>query len=1157
MSRMSNTAEILTKQFRQQHIRKQSDDNIIHTTNNDDDDDGDDDVQWSWKRFIQEFFCLNQQMSSKDSDDEMNELFWKKYLKKLQINFFVWLLLLNTFFNIITIIVALYHQNDSKFFGTIFLYFASLIVFGMFLFITFIDEHLLQPEFSSSLASITVLITMIFTEYGYEFFHMNHLSTISMQRIRPLYYILIANNLLLPFSSRMSAAISSIIIITIEIIISIHHRLNICQIQNIIRLTFSEIIVYVYTALFGLYIKGLLEKNIRRAFENYIESKYNIYQVQKEQEQILKSCLPKHLIDRVRKDLKEVIDQQGRVVSRRFQKLYIKKYDNVSILFADIVNSVTLTASLNANELVETLDDMFGTFDKCADKNNCLRIKLLGDCYYCVSGLPIPDSNHAWNCVRMGIDMIKIINEIRKSKNIDINMRIGINSGMVQSGIIGMHKWQFDIWSMDCLLASQMEQDGVPGCVHITKKTYDLLPKDKLSEYNIVEKITNENIGYLISMTNSQQQQQQQQRKSNRKISLINELSLVEDHQNEEKVFEVSNENFIKEMNVCKIQMRSSFSTIHSIKRINSSNQNNELEKCLERKRMFIDQEIEKMPLSFKKKFKNFHGINPISLTFVKQSNNQQQESEAAAASAREEDDDDDDDDDGDDDEKEECFMKKDSKENSLKLEKEFLTLPDEFFIFHLFFSIFLCLIIGLNKVVIIPNWNDTQWISLTLLGVTLIIILLSFYYSYRNSNTKLTFCKRNFIWLIVNLLLLANSLQDLILYNCKMEQKEMIIQTVLKQFDSANCPYIWNLTMCTILSMTGISIFITINFWFKFILRSIGLFCFIAILLNDCSLYQSIIPRIENEKQWISNIGFDPIMSHLYYMVMAFIILTIIDREIEYVFRLEFRIRKNEKQDGKITVEINEILLKNILPTTYIVREYLKNNSRSNKKFYSESYRFCAVMFASIPNYSEFYSENEINQHGKNCLKLLNEIICDFDVLLSCPEFQKIEKIKTIGSTYMAAAGLQPGRLSIESDYDDNDSRSIDDERKLVKNLICFAMELMKKLREMNKNAFQDLKLRIGIAVGPVIAGIVGKSKPQYDIWGDTVNVASRMESTGVMGRIQITQETANIIFINDDYENIFTLEKRGPIPVKGKGNLITYLAKTEFDFDEQDISL
>lgn len=186
---------------------------------------------------------------------------------------------------------------------------------------------------------------------------------------------------------------------------------------------------------------------------------------------------------------------------------------------------------------------------------------------------------------------------------------------------------------------------------------------------------------------------------------------------------------------------------------------------------------------------------------------------------------------------------------------------------------------------------------------------------------------------------------------------------------------------MCTILSMIGISIFITINFWFKFIFRSIGLLCFVMILLNDCSLYQSIIPRIVNGKQWISNIGFDPIMSHFYYIFMAIIILTIIDREIEYVFRLEFRIRKNEKQDCK-SLEINEILLKNILPTTYIVREYLKNNSRTTKQFYSESYRFCAVMFASIPNYSEFYSENEINQHGKNCLKLLNEIICDFDMV-------------------------------------------------------------------------------------------------------------------------------------------------------------------------------
>ncbi|KAH9414747.1 hypothetical protein DERP_008588 [Dermatophagoides pteronyssinus] len=1126
MSRMSNTAEILAKQFRQHSQHRQIDDDNINNNNVDNVDNNNQQRiidQWSLKRFVQDFFGLKQQMSN--NIDEMNELFWRIYLKKLQINFFIWLLLLNIFFNIITIIVAIYHQNFSC---ILFPYFSSLIVFGMFLFVIFFDENLLQPEFSRSLASITVLITMIVTEYGHEFLQLNHLSINPLRRIRPLHYILIANNLLLPFSSRMMAAISSFIIIVIEIIISLAVRFNLCENQHIIiRLAIGEIISYVYTAIFGLYIKGLLEKIVRRTFENYIESKYNIYKLQKEHEEILKSCLPQHLIDRVRKDLKEtikVIDQQGKITSRRFKKLYIKKYDNVSILFADIVNSVALTEKLSANELVETLDNMFGTFDKCADKNNCLRIKLLGDCYYCVSGLPIPDSNHAWNSVRMGFDMIKIINELRKSKNIDINMRIGIHSGMVQSGIIGMHKWQFDIWSMDCLLASQMEQDGVPGCLHITKKTFDLLPKDKLSQYKIVEKITNENIGYLISMINNNSKKQQ---KFNQKISSINELSLKIENETEKDdqilVEDISNNEHTRVNDDCKIQMSSSFSKIDTIKRINSSNSN--------------------------KNFQNFHGINPISLTFVRQKYGKEGEVEDSINVIDDEYDDDDDDDDDDD----ECSTFKDGQENSLKLEKEFLTLPDDFFIFHIFFSLFLCIVIGITKVIIIPNWNDNQRLQISLFSFTVIIILSLFCYFYRNFK-KLTFCVRNGIWIIVNILLLVNSLHDLILYNCKMEQKEMITQTALKQFDSANCPYIWSFTMCTILSMTGISIFITINLWFKFILRTIGLFCFIAILLNDCSLYQSIIPRIENEKQWISNIGFDPIMSHLYYLLMVIIILTIIDREIEYVFRLEFRMRKKEKQDDKINVEINEILLKNILPA-YIVREYLTNDSRLIKPFYSESYRFCAVMFASIPNYSEFYSENEINQHGKNCLRLLNEIICDFDVLLSCPEFQKIEKIKTIGSTYMAAAGLQPGRLSLESN--NNDRYSIIEERKLIINLICFAMGLMKKLQEINKNTFQDLKLRIGISVGPVIAGIVGNSKPQYDIWGDTVNVASRMESTGVMGRIQMTEKTANIICMNDEYENLFTLEKRGPIPVKGKGNLITYLAKTEFDFDEPEISL
>lgn len=80
-------------------------------------------------------------------------------------------------------------------------------------------------------------------------------------------------------------------------------------------------------------------------------------------------------------------------------------------------------------------------------------------------------------------------------------------------------------------------------------------------------------------------------------------------------------------------------------------------------------------------------------------------------------------------------------------------------------------------------------------------------------------------------------------------------------------------------------------------------------------------------------------------------------------------------------------------------------------QELYHESYSSIAVMFASIPNYKEFYDETDINKQGLECLRLLNEIICDFDKLLLKPKYSSIEKIKTIGSTYMLACGLSPGK--------------------------------------------------------------------------------------------------------------------------------------------------
>nr|CAD2168394.1 unnamed protein product [Meloidogyne enterolobii] len=112
-----------------------------------------------------------------------------------------------------------------------------------------------------------------------------------------------------------------------------------------------------------------------------------------------------------------------------------------------------------------------------------MRIKFLGDCYYCVSGMPVNRPNHADMCVLMGLEMIKTIRQVRLAIGVNVDMRIGVHSGSVLCGILGLRKWQFDVWSDDVTLANQMETTGKPGALHISNKTKDSL----IDKYNILE----------------------------------------------------------------------------------------------------------------------------------------------------------------------------------------------------------------------------------------------------------------------------------------------------------------------------------------------------------------------------------------------------------------------------------------------------------------------------------------------------------------------------------------------------------------------------------------------------------------------------------------------------------------------------------------------
>lgn len=255
--------------------------------------------------------------------------------------------------------------------------------------------------------------------------------------------------------------------------------------------------------------------------------------------------------------------------------------------------------------------------------------------------------------------------------------------------------------------------------------------------------------------------------------------------------------------------------------------------------------------------------------------------------------------------------------------------------------------------------------------------------------------------------------------------------------------------------------------------------------------------------------------------LILVLILVWFLNRQFEIGYRLTFYGNAVANKD-KIRVQNMknqaDMLLHNIIPKH--VAEHLKNTAK-----YSENHHNIGIIFASIINFNELYDESYLG--GKEYLRVLNELIGDFDELLSRPEFRCVEKIKTIGSTFMAASGLDPSTRGDNSEH--------------IFSLMNFAIAMQSVVDDFNKDLLEfNLILRIGLNVGDVTAGVIGTSKLHYDIWGDAVNVASRMDSTGVAGRIQVGKLCVPF------FDERFEFELRGKVYVKGKDHMEVCLMTT-----------
>ncbi|MGL5062298.1 MAG: adenylate/guanylate cyclase domain-containing protein [Microcoleus sp.] len=203
----------------------------------------------------------------------------------------------------------------------------------------------------------------------------------------------------------------------------------------------------------------LEKKRLRDKEQAYLKK---LAEEQEKSERLLLNILPGPIAQRLKQGENTIADS----------------FAEVTVMFADLVGFTKLSTHLSPAELVELLNEIFSAFDELADRYGLEKIKTIGDAYMVVGGLPKPSDNHAEAIAEMAIEIQAAIAQMSTKGGQSLSIRIGIHTGPVEAGVIGIKKFTYDLWGDTVNTASRMESQGVPGAIQVTVATYERL-RDK------------------------------------------------------------------------------------------------------------------------------------------------------------------------------------------------------------------------------------------------------------------------------------------------------------------------------------------------------------------------------------------------------------------------------------------------------------------------------------------------------------------------------------------------------------------------------------------------------------------------------------------------------------------------------------------------------